>query len=45
MDTSGRSFDPTKEPTRPSAPLVDYRLARRAALTQLRQGFIGVTDV
>ena len=45
MDSSGRSFDPTKEPPRPSAPLVDYRLARRAALTQLRQGFIGVTDV
>lgn len=45
MLSSGRSFDPTKRPPPPSGPVVDYRLARRAVLTALRQGLLNTTDV
>ena len=45
MGTSGRSFDPTRAPDPPSGPLVDYRLARRAALSSLRQGSLDTGDI
>jgi uncharacterized protein DUF5318 len=45
MTTLGRSFDPTRPPSPPSSPSVDYSLARRAALSAVRKGLIGTTDV
>jgi hypothetical protein len=45
MKASGRSFDPTRTPPRLSAPTVDYRLARRAALAGLRRGSLDTGDV
>ena len=45
MAVSGRSFDPTKPPPAPSGPSVDYRLARRAALSSIRRGSLDTADV
>lgn len=45
MPISGRSFDPTAAPPALQRPVVDYTLARRAALSSLRRGLIGTTDV
>ena len=45
MSFSGRSFDPTRMPPPPSGPSVDYRLARRAALSSLRQGSLDTGDI
>jgi hypothetical protein len=44
MQSSGRSFDPTRPPTA-AGPTVDYRLARRAALAGLRRGSLDTSDV
>ncbi len=45
MSSSGRSFDPTRVPPRPSGPVVDYSLARRSVLLDLRRGALGTTEV
>ncbi|HYI46370.1 MAG TPA: DUF5318 family protein [Actinomycetota bacterium] len=45
MAVSGRSFDPTRPPPPPSGPSVDYRLARRAALSSIRRGSLDTADV
>jgi hypothetical protein len=45
MSISGRSFDPTRVPEPPSGPLVDYRLARRAALASVRNGSLDTADI
>jgi hypothetical protein len=45
MAFSGRSFDPTRPPPPPSGPSVDYRLARRAALSSIRRGSLDTADV
>jgi hypothetical protein len=45
MALSGRSFDPTSRPPRPSGPVVDYTLARRWVLRSLRRGALSTTDV
>ena len=45
MAISGRSFDPTQTPPPPSGPVVDYRLARRAALAELRNGSLDTAHV
>jgi hypothetical protein len=45
MAFSGRSFDPTRTPPAPVGPVVDYRLARRAALSSLRQGSLDTGDI
>jgi hypothetical protein len=45
MAISGRSFDPTRVPPVPSGPVVDYRLARRAALAELRNGSLDTAHV
>lgn len=44
MGVSGRSFDP-KTPPPPSGRVVDYALARRSLILQVRRGLIGSTDV
>ncbi len=44
MAVTGRSFDPTNPPP-PAGPSVDYRLARRSALNNLRRGSLDVGDV
>ncbi|MGI8407031.1 MAG: DUF5318 family protein [Actinomycetota bacterium] len=44
MGVSGRSFDP-KMPPSPSGRVVDYALARRSLILQVRRGLIGSTDV
>ncbi|MEA2435403.1 MAG: hypothetical protein QOG54_2860 [Actinomycetota bacterium] len=45
MPISGRSFDPTRMPPPPSGPTVDYRLARRAALAEIRNGSLDTGHV
>jgi hypothetical protein len=45
MPNSGRSFDPTRTPPAIQGPVVDYRLARRAALGSLRRGSLDTHDV
>lgn len=45
MTTLGRSFDPTRPPSPAQSPTVDYSLARRAALSAVRRGVLGTTDV
>jgi len=45
MSLSGRSFDPTIRPPKPSGPVVDYGLARRSVLVSLRRGVLDTTDV
>lgn len=42
---TARSFDPTTRPPRFQGPSVDYRLARRAALSSLRKGSLDTGDV
>ena len=44
MGASGRSFDPQRPPSS-SGPVVDYALARRSLILQVRRGLIGTTDV
>ncbi|MDQ3877133.1 MAG: DUF5318 domain-containing protein [Actinomycetota bacterium] len=44
MVVRGR-FDPGRPPAIGSGPSVDYTLARRAVLAQVRRGVIGTTDV
>src|SRR5918999_1739085 len=41
MTTAGRSFDPTRPPSPPRSPTVDYSLARRASLAAVRRGAPG----
>lgn len=45
MPVSGRSFDPTSPPPRPSGPVVDYTLARRSVIAEVRRGVIPSSDV
>jgi hypothetical protein len=45
MSISGTSFDPTRTPPPPPAPVVDYRLARRSLLAALRRGSLGTSEV
>lgn len=45
MTTLGRSFDPTRPPSPARSPVVDYTLARRAALAAVRRGTLGTSDV
>ena len=45
MDDSGRSFDPTVAPPRPSGPVVDYSLAKRALVASVRRGAVGTSEV
>ncbi len=45
MSISGRSFDPTRPPSRVGYPTVDYSLARRAVIRSLRRGSLTVADV
>ena len=42
---TARSFDPTTPPPSFSGPSVDYRLARRSALSSLRRGSLDTGDV
>lgn len=44
MAVQGR-FDPTRPPPLGSGPSVDYTLARKAVLSQVRRGTVGTTDV
>jgi uncharacterized protein DUF5318 len=44
MPESGRSFDPHRPPAM-VGPIVDYSLARRAAVTSLRRGRLDTSDV
>jgi len=44
MALSGTSFDPTRPP-RPRGPVVDYSLARRSVVLQVRRGIIGTAEV
>lgn len=44
MGASGRSFDPKKPPSS-TGQVVDYALARRSLILQVRRGLIGTTDV
>ncbi|MDQ3645647.1 MAG: DUF5318 domain-containing protein [Actinomycetota bacterium] len=45
MTFSGRSFDPTRDQSSASGPLVDYSLARRAVLAAVRRGSLGTSEV
>jgi hypothetical protein len=44
MALSGTSFDPTRPP-RSTGPVVDYGLARRSVVLQVRRGIIGTAEV
>ncbi len=44
MNGSGRSFDPARPP-RPEGRVVDYTLARRAVIAEVRRGVTPTTDV
>jgi hypothetical protein len=44
MTVSGRSFDPQRPPTM-EGPVVDYTLARRAAVASLRRGSLDTSDI
>ncbi len=44
MPVSGRSFDPTSPPPTPG-PVVDYTLARRSVIAEVRRGVVSSSDV
>jgi Family of unknown function (DUF5318) len=45
MRIIGTSFDPTVVPPHPAGEVVDYSLARRALLADVRRGLVATTDV
>lgn len=45
MTISGRSFDPSSPPPALPGPFVDYSLARRSTLRELRRGSLGTSEV